>query len=131
MAMAAAALTQRTILIVEDDPSARATLADVLADEGYRCVAAADGREAIAWLTGGVEPPCAILLDLMMPGMNGWELHEWLRAQPRLASVPVVVLSAVRDGAQEAARMGVAAFIQKPIGLEELLATVERYCGGP
>lgn len=125
----AAALSLRTILIVEDDPAARATLADVLADEGYRCVEAADGREAIAWLTGGAEPPGAILLDLMMPGMNGWELHEWLSTQPRLAQVPVVVLSAARDGAQEAARMGVAAFIQKPIGLDELLEVVERYCG--
>lgn len=115
--------------MIEDDPLARATLIDLLSEEGYRCVQAADGQEAMTWLGAEAEPPCAILLDLMMPGMNGWQFCAWQRSHPAYERVPVIVLSAVRDGASEAARLGADAFLPKPIDLEALLELVERYCG--
>ncbi len=119
----------KTVLVVEDDPAARTTLVDILSDEGYRCVEAAEGREAIAQLSAVHEAPCVILLDLMMPVMNGWQFMEWLRQRPEYATVPVVVVSAVREVEAEARRLAAAAFVTKPIALEPLLQSVERYCG--
>lgn len=118
----------RTILVVEDDPAARATISDLLSDEGYTCVEAADGRDAIDVLSGAPAPPCAILLDLMMPRMNGWEFGEWLREQPALARVPLIVLSAAKGAGADAKRLAASAFIPKPFDLDDLLATVARYC---
>ena len=59
-------------LVVDDDPDIREALAGILADEGYQVTACADGAQALAHLGAGSDPPCLILLDLMMPGMSGW-----------------------------------------------------------
>lgn len=131
MTETAARVDPRKVLIVEDDAAARATLSDLLTEEGYTCVEAAQGHEAIARLSEPGAPPCAILLDLMMPSMNGWEFRKWQRAHPVFAEIPVIVLSAVRDGPGEAAQLGAAGFVAKPIDIEELLQLVERHCGQP
>ena len=120
----------KTILVVDDDDDARAALCELLADAGYRCLEAANGQEAVDRLSTTAEPPAVILLDLMMPRMNGWQFREWQRQSPERSTIPVVVLSAAADGAEEAKKLAVADFIAKPIDLARLLGAIERYSAG-
>jgi CheY-like chemotaxis protein len=116
------------ILVVEDDSAIREVLTDVLESEGYQVVNAANGREAIQLLRG-TTLPCLILLDLMMPVMNGWQFRDEQRQDPVLAPVPVVVISADSDLPTKAAAIHANDFLKKPIELNRLLDTVEQYCG--
>ena len=116
------------ILIVEDDASVREALAIFLEGEGYAVVEAGDGAEALARLRTN-EPVGLILLDLMMPVMNGWEFRDAQTRDPRLASIPVVVITADNSAVQKAAHAGVAGFLLKPLEFPELLTYVDRYCG--
>jgi CheY-like chemotaxis protein len=116
------------ILIVEDDASVREALAIFLEGEGYNVVEAGDGAEALAQLRGS-EPFGLILLDLMMPVMNGWEFRDAQTSDPTLASIPVVVITADNSAVQQAARAGVAGCLLKPLEFPELLTYVGRYCG--
>jgi CheY-like chemotaxis protein len=117
-----------TILLIDDEMSIRDVLVEVLEDEGYGVVTAANGLEAINVLRHSSEPPCVILLDLMMPVMTGWEFRKEQQQDPALAAIPVVVLSATQNIKKEATALGAAAHIQKPINFDTLLDTVERYC---
>ncbi len=119
----------KTILVVDDDLEIRETLRDVLEEEGYRVESAANGAEALLLLRRPDAPPVSpdlILLDLMMPEMNGWQFCEAQRGDPALSSIPVLIISAASLGA---ARGSVAGnpLLKKPIELERLLAAVERY----
>jgi len=114
--------------VVDDDADIRELLTELLKDEGYSVESAANGQEALTWLVAGSSNPCVILLDLMMPIMNGWELGQRLRQLPRFADVPVIVISADRDVPAHAQELKVAAFLQKPLELRELLQTVQQYC---
>lgn len=110
------------ILVVDDNASLRENLAECLEIEGYAVTLAADGAGALAELDA-TPPPAAVLLDLMMPGMSGRELVERIRANPRLASVRIVMTTGhpnprLRDG------IPVDAFLPKPFGVHELLATL-------
>jgi CheY-like chemotaxis protein len=116
------------ILVIDDETSIRDVLTEVLEDEGYGVVTAANGLEAISVLRQSSEPPCVILLDLMMPVMTGWEFRKEQQQDPALAAIPVVVLSATQNIKKEATTLGAAAHIPKPINFVTLLATVERYC---
>ncbi len=116
-------MTPARILLVEDDTAIRETIAELLSDEGYRVTSAANGAEALALLEAS-DAPSLILLDLMMPVMNGWELRRALHDDPRLASVPVVVISASRDA--ESRTADAAAFLAKPFDAGRLLDTVGR-----
>ena len=89
------------ILIVEDDEDLREMMAQLLALEGFKAETAANGREALAYLALG-DRPDVILLDLMMPVMDGWEFRRQQVTDPALAAVPVVVLSAVEPARAEA-----------------------------
>ena len=115
-----------TVLLVEDDHDVRETIAEVLTDEGYVVVTAADGHQALEQLRGGLRP-FAILLDLMMPGMNGYQFRAAQRAEPAIADVPVIVLTADRLIDQKAAELDAAAYLRKPTPLDELLSTLERF----
>jgi CheY-like chemotaxis protein len=117
-----------SILVVDDESSMREMLAEVLEEEGYRVACAANGLEAITYLRATAAQPCVILLDLMMPVMSGWEFRQEQQHDPVLASIPVVVLSAVQNLAQEAKAIGVTGHLPKPINFNKLLATVQRYC---
>ncbi len=119
-----------SVLIVEDDADIRDALAEILRDEGYEVVGAGHGQDALTHLRGGGRP-ALILLDLMMPVMNGWQFREAQVADATLAAIPVVVISADGAAAREAVHIGADAFLQKPIELEELLVTVARYCPAP
>ncbi len=118
----------RPILVIEDDDDIRETIRDVLQDEGYRVDTAANGREAIDHLQDG-HLPAVILLDLMMPVMNGAEFLDELSADPRLVTIPVIVVSA---WPRQSGRVGrhSTAYVRKPIDLRELLGQIERLGGG-
>jgi len=115
-------------MVIEDDPAVRETLHDLLSDEGYQVVEACNGREALDRLQSGERHPGVILLDLMMPVMDGWQFRREMRADPSLPDIPVVVMSASLTVEREAQGMSAAAVLPKPVGLDLLLATVKRLC---
>lgn len=116
------------VLVVDDDVAIREALEAVLEDEGYAVQGAANGREALKILRSGTGAPAVILLDLMMPVMNGWEFRAEQQGDPNLAPIPVVVLSADRDIAAKAAALQAPAYLAKPVNLDVLLDTVRGYC---
>ncbi|HEX6288741.1 MAG TPA: response regulator [Herpetosiphonaceae bacterium] len=116
------------ILIVEDDLAIREALTEILEDEGYQVQGAANGQEAIQLLRERT-PPCLILLDLMMPVMNGWQFRAEQKQDPVLAPVPVVVISADSDLKTKAAAIEAVDYLPKPVQLTRLLDTIEQYCG--
>jgi CheY-like chemotaxis protein len=118
-----------SILIVDDEFGIRESLSQLLEDEGFQVTAVADGEEALDYLLLGQKHPCLILLDLMMPGLNGWDFIQEQRRNPILASVPVAIISARRDLHLQAAALGVEDYIEKPVDVDTLFQVVERYCG--
>jgi CheY-like chemotaxis protein len=116
------------VCIVDDDPDIREIVAIVLEARGYRVVSARDGAEALSALRHDPHACCLILLDLMMPGMSGWEFRAVMTTEPDLAKIPVIVLSGVRDVAKQAAQIEAVACLQKPVDIERLLAEVDRHC---
>jgi CheY-like chemotaxis protein len=112
-----------TVLLVEDEDDLRESMRDALELNGYVVVAAHDGQEALEELDR-IEHVCLVLLDLLMPRMNGWEFFEKLRARPELQDVPVVV----HTSAPSRAPAGVTRVIQKPLELARLLSVVREYC---
>jgi CheY-like chemotaxis protein len=112
-----------TVLIVEDEEDLREMMREALELNGYTVVTASEGVDALAKLAN-IESPCLILLDLLMPGMNGWDFYENVRKRPELASVPVIVHSS----APSRAPRGVTRVLQKPLRIERLLSTVQEYC---
>jgi CheY-like chemotaxis protein len=117
--------TGATVLVVEDDPDIREALCALLEDEGYNVYSAENGRTA-ACLLGDRPPPSLVITDLMMPIMDGWQLVERLRQSDRLASVPVVVISAVPPSQ---APRGIRVLLRKPVNAGEVLEVVEHYAG--
>jgi CheY-like chemotaxis protein len=115
------------ILIVDDEPDIRWLISELLIDEGYTVAQAADGREALAYLQDATPLPCVIILDLMMPIMNGWDFLQVQQHNPRLASIPIVVVSAART-AINVNGLGVQEALDKPFDMDRLLATIQRYC---
>jgi len=115
-----------TVLLVEDDFDLRDALVPILEYEGHHVVSAANGKEALDRLHSMPAAPSLILLDLMMPLMGGEEFRAEQLRDPRLASIPVVVVSARPQAAEKAARMGALACLQKPFDVEELLDVVRR-----
>src|SRR5688500_10850656 len=112
------------VLVIDDDPDIREALGDVLGDAGYRVATASDGTEALQYLRTH-EAPCVILLDLLMPGMNGWDFRAAQNEDHALANIPVVVITAARADRNS---LGASALFQKPIDLERLLPAVELFC---
>ena len=113
------------VLIVEDDLDIADAMIDVLVDHGYRVAHASNGREALDLLHGQLEP-AVILLDLMMPEMDGPQFRAVQLSEPELAPIPVVVISADRKVAETARALGVADYAVKPLAPERLVSLVER-----
>jgi CheY-like chemotaxis protein len=115
----------KTILVVEDDAATREALAMILGGEGYTVVGAANGQEALGRLRGDVHPDL-ILLDLMMPVMDGWQFRREQVRDPALAAIPIVVLSADGNVHQKATSLRAADYLQKPVDPEHLLEVIRR-----
>jgi two-component system, chemotaxis family, chemotaxis protein CheY len=116
------------VLVVDDDSFIREMLEQLLEDEGYSVASAADGEEALSYLQQQQTPPCLILLDLMMPRMNGWEFRAAQRRDPLLAPIPVVTISAHADLLATADPLDATAHFPKPIDMARLITTINRYC---
>jgi CheY-like chemotaxis protein len=117
-------VTGRLILVVDDDDDIRESIVEILVDHDYATAEARHGEDALQQLRGGLRPD-AILLDLMMPVLDGRAFRDAQRADPVLAGIPVVVLSAHSDVAVTAADMKPCAFLKKPSSLKEVLAAVD------
>ncbi|HXW07522.1 MAG TPA: response regulator [Vicinamibacterales bacterium] len=114
-----------TVLLVEDNEDVREMMSVALELAGIRVIAAANGRDALHVLETGTEL-CLILLDLMMPVMDGWQFRAILSKDPRRAQIPIVVVSAMT--AEMALRMGATAYLPKPVDLDRLLEIVSSHC---
>jgi CheY-like chemotaxis protein len=115
----------RRILVVDDDPDLAEVLDRVLEKSGYSVVWAKNGEEALRCMHGD-DRLDVILLDLMMPVMNGWEFRAEQLKDPRLSRVPVVVFSGHGKLEQSALSIGAVANLRKPTGLHELLSVLDR-----
>jgi signal transduction histidine kinase len=112
------------VVVIEDDPGIREALGSVLGDEGYRVEAFDNGQVAFNKLSSAARLPDAIILDLRLPGMDGWELRTRQRADPALSDIPVLAISA--DHSAKAAAIHADVFFHKPFDLEDLMAELER-----
>lgn len=110
------------ILIVDDEPGIRESLAELLEEEGYAVAMAKDGGEAISFLESGT-PPCMVLLDLIMPVMDGNEVYARMQADARLHKVPVVITTSDPSRAPSGTVV-----MKKPINVSRLLSVLETHC---
>ena len=115
------------VLVVEDDPTIREVLVEVLGEHGYEAVGAANGHEALEALADSAGRPCVILLDLMMPVMDGRSFREQQLMRPELSAIPVIVLSAHLDHTVTS-DLHAAAYLRKPVRLAEVLRSVKAHC---
>ncbi len=120
-------VSSEQVLIVEDDPDVREALAIFLESEGYDVLQAVDGQHALEILRS-VPAVCLILLDLFMPVMDAWAFRAAQLADPRLASIPVIVLSADRFATDKARALGARGCHVKPIDFDRLRTDIDTYC---
>jgi CheY-like chemotaxis protein len=120
----------RCVLVVEDDAEIRDSLVEILVDAGYEARGAEHGADALTLLRAGLRPGL-ILLDLMMPVMDGISFCDIQRHEPALSSIPVVIISAYHGVEESARRLAVAGLLKKPFEYQELIGTVESICGEP
>ena len=116
------------ILVIDDDEDIRESLLVLLEDEGHQVVAVANGKEALVYLREGRRRPCVILLDLMMPVMDGKSFREHQLEDPGLRDIPVVLITAA--GAPSMAVVPADDVLRKPLKIEAVLAAIERHCPG-
>ena len=114
----------KTVLLVEDDLDVRDLLQDYLEARGFDVIPAGTGKQALDFLlTEGTAPPDIVLLDLMMPLVNGWQVLEQMRSHPQLAHVPVVVLTAATSDKPT----GATVVVRKPFQPDALVETMRGY----
>jgi CheY-like chemotaxis protein len=116
-------------MIVEDDPDTRGMLQLFLELEGFEVSSAANGRLALEALHAASEP-CVILLDLMMPVMNGWQFRAAQVSDPKLSQIPVVVVTAAGTR-EDMAAIAADGWLSKPVDFARLLATIQPFCHRP
>jgi CheY-like chemotaxis protein len=117
-----------TVLIVDDDSAVRTALKELFETEGYTVAVAANGRAALNHLGAGLRP-CVVLLDLMMPVMDGWDFRTEQLQDPLLKEIPVLILTAAGFSDETIrAQFGNIPFVPKPPPHNELLAMVHRLC---
>ena len=118
-------MTACTVFVVEDDVDTRDMLGRFLELEGFNVEVASNGKQALERLNAGVHP-CVILLDLMMPVMDGWQFRRAQARDKQLAEIPVIVVSAA--GRERISEVDADAYLSKPVDLEQLLDRVNQYC---
>jgi CheY-like chemotaxis protein len=118
----------KTVLLVEDDADVRDSLQDILEDEGFDVIPAANGKQAMDFLTLN-EPAGAdlVILDLLMPMVSGWEVLERMTGDAKLSDIPVLVLSAAAAPKPDRAQ----GFVRKPFSLEAFVTKVHGVVDGP
>jgi CheY-like chemotaxis protein len=114
-------MARHSVIVVEDDPPLRQSITDVLELASCEVHGFAEGRPALDYLRED-RRTCLVLLDLMMPGMNGWEFLDTKRADESVSSVPVVVMTATPNPGV------MAPVLRKPMKIDSLLAAVDRHC---
>ena len=112
-----------TLMLVEDDPDLADALSELLRQEGYEVLVANNGEEALERLKT-TTPPAVILLDLMMPKMNGWDFRAAQQEDPELLKIPTILISAGTGIARAAGALGLRDYAQKPLDLDTLLALI-------
>jgi CheY-like chemotaxis protein len=117
---------RRTILVVEDDLDIREVMRMVLEASGYQVLEAGDGAEALR--VAHAHRPCVIVLDLMMPGMDGFQFRESQLQDPAIASIPVLIASGGGAVPEKASELGAAGYLVKPMDVRGLLALLEDLC---
>ena len=115
------------VLLVDDDEDIRESIADVLRHYGFRVETAADGRDALERLRAGGPAPAVILLDLMMPVMDGWQFRAAQLADAALAPIPVVALSGQGRLEEHLPGLRIAEAIRKPFDVNQLVELMSRY----
>ena len=123
-------MPEHRILVVDDEDMIRDSLIEYLDENGYRATGAVDGRDALTKLAAVDRRPCVILLDLMMPVMDGQTFRAKQLLDPELASIPVIVLSAHQAVAKVAHGLNLADHLAKPFKLDDLLRLVHKHCPG-
>lgn len=118
---------KKAVMIMDDDVDIRLTLADILEDEGYSVTSASDGLEGIHAINSMTHPPGLIILDLMMPNMNGHEFLKVRAENDKLALIPVAYFSADTEIHSKSQEAGVES-IRKPVNFGELLSVVRKHC---
>ena len=118
-------MTAPTVFIIEDDVDTREMLGKFLELEGYHVETASNGQQALQRFNDGASA-CVIVLDLMMPVMDGWQFRSKQVSDAALASIPVIVVSAA--GKDRISDIEADAYLSKPVDLERLLAEVTQYC---
>ncbi len=118
--------TERSVLVVEDDPDLLTLIEMIIADAGYRVRTAPEGRAALSRVDE--EMPGVILLDMRMPGMNGWDFAREFRARHGPAC-PIVVVTAAENARRRAEEIGAEGWLAKPFDLDDVLAAVGRHLG--
>jgi CheY-like chemotaxis protein len=116
---------QEYILVVEDDENLRDSLSEALELEGYAAVCVENGKAALSHLTGGARP-CMILLDLMMPVMDGWTFRQEMLKDQTLAEIPVIVMTAATPA--RAASIASEAILYKPLHMGDVMDLVQQHC---
>ncbi|MBC7691697.1 MAG: response regulator [Methylotenera sp.] len=117
----------QTVMIVEDDDAIRDAMRMIVESEGYLAVTARNGKEALDYLRARKDDdtPCMILLDLMMPEMNGWEFLEMRRSSDIIAAIPVIVVTAASPSKMPGNANKV---LRKPVDIERLLHHIDQFC---
>ena len=118
------------VLVVDDDLDIREALTDILEDRGFHVTSAANGREALTVLRSGNAPPSAILLDLMMPVMDGYGFLEEYRKDASLAVIPVAIITA-GHGVDRSRIDEITPIVPKPINVPRLLRILNDLCATP
>lgn len=114
----------QTILVVEDDDDIRNVVVEILESEGYVTQEASNGKEALEVLAD-MPKPCLVLLDMMMPIMNGRQFIDAVMADSMLAPIPILIVSAIADKTNTTGSVG---FLKKPIDIDVVLKVVGQYC---
>ena len=118
---------RQTVLVIDDDREVRESLRTLLQLDGHKVKTARDGQDALEQLRGGLRPSI-ILLDLMMPAMDGQHFRAEQLRDPEFAHIPVVVLSGHCDPQQNAASLGAVASLRKPADIDTVLQLIEAHC---
>ncbi|OFZ82594.1 MAG: hypothetical protein A2583_07785 [Bdellovibrionales bacterium RIFOXYD1_FULL_53_11] len=117
------------IMVVDDDDQVRILISHLLKREGYHPINAANGQDALEYLRRSPALPDLILLDLRMPVMDGWQFRTIQKADPRLAAIPVVVITTLDTVENDVQSIQAAAYCRKPVDAAILVKTIRDHCG--